>query len=358
MANFKDIIGQESIKKHLQTAIKTGNLSHAYIINGEYGSGRQTIASALAKTIQCQSKTDDTDACGVCTSCKQAESHNHPDIKYITHDKTSISVNDIREQLNNDISIKPYSSEYKIYIIPDANKMTEQAQNALLKTIEEPPVYAIIILLTENCDSLLPTIRSRCVTLTMNPVEKDKICTYLENKFQLEPEQAQIAANYCQGNIEMMHTKQFLVFKDRLIEYLRSFIKGLQRNVGVIEESLCMQKEEMKNQVLKLLKNLDSMDIASIIDTIKEFSTHKNDINDYLDLMLLWYRDVLMFKVTKDANLLLYSDEYSAISEQATKRDYENIENIIAAIDKAKVRLKANVNFDVTIELMILAMKD
>ena len=329
MANFKDIIGQESIKKHLQTAIKTGNLSHAYIINGEYGSGRQTIASALAKTIQCQSKTDDTDACGVCTSCKQAESHNHPDIKYITHDKTSISVNDIREQLNNDISIKPYSSEYKIYIIPDANKMTEQAQNALLKTIEEPPVYAIIILLTENCDSLLPTIRSRCVTLTMNPVQKDKICTYLENKFQLEPEQAQIAANYCQGNI------------GKAIRFASSsdFI-------------------EMKNQVLKLLKNLDSMDIASIIDTIKEFSTHKNDINDYLDLMLLWYRDVLMFKVTKDANLLLYSDEYSAISEQATKRDYENIENIIAAIDKAKVRLKANVNFDVTIELMILAMKD
>lgn len=329
MANFKDIIGQESIKKHLQTAIKTGNLSHAYIINGEYGSGRQTIASALAKTIQCQSKTDDTDACGVCTSCKQAESHNHPDIKYITHDKTSISVNDIREQLNNDISIKPYSSEYKIYIIPDANKMTEQAQNALLKTIEEPPVYAIIILLTENCDSLLPTIRSRCVTLTMNPVEKDKICTYIENKFQLEPEQAQIAANYCQGNI------------GKAIRFASSsdFI-------------------EMKNQVLKLLKNLDSMDIASIIDTIKEFSTHKNDINDYLDLMLLWYRDVLMFKVTKDANLLLYSDEYSAISEQATKRDYENIENIIAAIDKAKVRLKANVNFDVTIELMILAMKD
>mgnify|MGYP001155859493 FL=1 len=329
MANFKDIIGQESIKKHLQTAIKTGNLSHAYIINGEYGSGRQTIASALAKTIQCQSKTDDTDACGVCTSCKQAESHNHPDIKYITHDKTSISVNDIREQLNNDISIKPYSSEYKIYIIPDANKMTEQAQNALLKTIEEPPVYAIIILLTENCVSLLPTIRSRCVTLTMNPIEKDKICTYLENKFQLEPEQAQIAANYCQGNI------------GKAIRFASSsdFI-------------------EMKNQVLKLLKNLDSMDIASIIDTIKEFSTHKNDINDYLDLMLLWYRDVLMFKVTKDANLLLYSDEYSAISEQATKRDYENIENIIAAIDKAKVRLKANVNFDVTIELMILAMKD
>ena len=329
MANFNDIIGQENIKKHLQTAIRLGNLSHAYIINGEDGSGRQTLASALAKTIQCENRTQDGDACGVCRSCKQAESHNHPDIIYITHDKASISVNDIREQLNNDISIKPYSSEYKVYIIPDANKMTEQAQNALLKTIEEPPVYAIIILLTENVDSLLPTIQSRCVTLTMNPLDKDEICNYLVNKLQMEDSQAQIAANYCQGNI------------GKAIRFASSsdFI-------------------EMKNQVLKLLKNVDSMDIPSIMDTIKEFANHKNDINDYLDLMLLWYRDVLMFKVTKDENLLLYSDEYSAISEQATKRNYEDIENIIAAIDKAKVRLKANVNFDVTIELMILTMKD
>lgn len=99
MANFNDIIGQENIKKHLQTAIKLGNLSHAYIINGEDGSGRQTLASALAKTLQCENRTSDGDACGICKSCKQAESHNHPDIIYITHDKSSISVNDIREQL-------------------------------------------------------------------------------------------------------------------------------------------------------------------------------------------------------------------------------------------------------------------
>lgn len=329
MANFSDIIGQESIKKHLQTAIKLGNLSHAYIINGEDGSGRQTLASALAKAIQCENLTEKTDACGICKSCKQAESHNHPDIKYITHEKASISVNDIREQLNNDITIKPYSSEHKVYIIPDANKMTEQAQNALLKTIEEPPAYAIIILLTENADSLLPTIQSRCVTLTMNPLSKEEICNYLVNKLQMEPEQAQIATNYCQGN--MGKAIRFASSSD--------FI-------------------DMKNQVLKLLKNADSMDVPSIMDTIKDFSAHKNNITDYLDLMLLWYRDVLMFKVTKDANLLLYSDEYSSISEHATKRNYEDIENIIAAIDKAKVRLKANVNFDVTIELMVLTMKD
>lgn len=81
-------------------------------------------------------------------------------------------------------------------------------------------------------------------------------------------------------------------------------------------------------------------------------------INDYLDLMLLWYRDVLMFKLTKDANLLLYRDEYADISKQAANRSYEDIEKIIQAIDKAKVRLDANVNFEVTIELMILTIKD
>ena len=330
MSSFSDIYGYETIKEHMQSAIRLGKVSHAYIINGGLGAGKKMLAGIFAKTLQCENMEESVNPCNKCHSCIQSDTGNQPDIIWVKHEKpASIGVDDVREQIIADMQIKPYSSRYKIYIIDEAEKLTVAAQNALLKTIEEPPVYAIIILLTENCDSLLPTIRSRCVTLTMNPVEKDKICTYLENKFQLEPEQAQIAANYCQGNI------------GKAIRFASSsdFI-------------------EMKNQVLKLLKNLDSMDIASIIDTIKEFSTHKNDINDYLDLMLLWYRDVLMFKVTKDANLLLYSDEYSAISEQATKRDYENIENIIAAIDKAKVRLKANVNFDVTIELMILAMKD
>ena len=159
MANFKDIIGQKQAKEHFQTAIETGNISHAYIINGETGSGRRMLADAFAKALQCE-KHPNADSCDGCKSCHQAESGNHPDIRYITHEKASISVDDIREQLNNDIQIKPYSSEHKVYIIPEANKMTEQAQNALLKTIEEPPAYAVIILLTDNLNALLPTIKT------------------------------------------------------------------------------------------------------------------------------------------------------------------------------------------------------
>ncbi len=205
MANFKDIIGQQQIKNHLQIAIKQNTISHAYILCGEKGSGKRTVSDAIAQTIQCENRAGGIDSCEICKSCMQAKSHNHPDIKYITHEKASISVDDIREQLNNDISIKPYSSQYKVYIIPDSNKMTEQAQNALLKTIEEPPSYAVIILITDNISGILPTIQSRCVTLNLKPLSNNEIAGYLTAHLKLEPERAQIAAGFCQGKIGRAH---------------------------------------------------------------------------------------------------------------------------------------------------------
>lgn len=329
MANFKDIIGQQQIKNHLQSAIKQNTISHAYILCGEKGSGKRTVSDAIAQTIQCENRTDGIDSCEICKSCMQAKSHNHPDIKYITHEKASISVDDIREQLNNDISIKPYSSQYKVYIIPDSNKMTEQAQNALLKTIEEPPAYAVIILITDNISGILPTIQSRCVTLNLKPLSNNEIAGYLTAHLKLEPERAQIAAGFCQGNM------------GKAIRFASS-----------------EDFQEMKDEILSLLKSVDTMSVTEIVNSIKNFSQNKHNINDYLDLMLLWYRDVLMFKVTKDTNLLLYQGEYKSISKQASMRGYEDIEKIIKAIDKAKIRLDANVNFEIVLELMVLALKE
>ena len=329
MANFKDIIGQQQIKNHLQIAIKQNTISHAYILCGEKGSGKRTVSDAIAQTIQCENRAGGIDSCEICKSCMQAKSHNHPDIKYITHEKASISVDDIREQLNNDISIKPYSSQYKVYIIPDSNKMTEQAQNALLKTIEEPPSYAVIILITDNISGILPTIQSRCVTLNLKPLSNNEIAGYLTAHLKLEPERAQIAAGFCQGNM------------GKAIRFASS-----------------ADFQEMKEEILSLLKSIDKMEITEITNSIKNFSKNKHNINDYLDLMLLWYRDVLMFKVTKDTNLLLYQGEYKAISKQASIRGYEDIEKIIKAIDKAKIRLDANVNFEIVLELMVLALKE
>ena len=164
MAGFQDILGHEQIIEHLQNAIKTDKVSHAYILDGPDMSGKKMIADAFAMTLECEKKG--TEPCMECHSCKQALGKNQPDIIYLQHEKpNTISVDDFRSQINNDIGVKPYSSPYKVYIVDEAEKMNVQAQNALLKTIEEPPAYAVILLLTNNAEIFLPTIISRCVPL-------------------------------------------------------------------------------------------------------------------------------------------------------------------------------------------------
>lgn len=327
MFDFNTIVGHEQIIEHLQNAIKLNKVSHAYIFNGEKGMGKKLLANTFAKTLQCT--TESINPCGTCTSCLQMDSGNHPDIIYVTHEKASIGVDDIRTQINQDIGIKPYSSKYKIYIVDGSDLMTEQAQNALLKTIEEPPPYGIIILLTENVGKFLPTIFSRCITLNLKPISGDAIKKQLIQEYNIPENEAEISGAFCQGNM------------GRAIRYASS------------DEFL-----KVKGEVLHLLKYIDDMEIYEVIDAMKSMSEDKLEINDYIDLMILWYRDVLMFKVTKNPNLLLHKDEFKYISKQANTRDYEGIENIINAMDKAKTRLKANVNFEIAIELMLLTLKE
>ncbi|MDE7299609.1 MAG: AAA family ATPase, partial [Lachnospiraceae bacterium] len=162
MNTFKDVIGRENVTEHLKNAIRLNKVSHAYIFCGEDGIGKNFIADIFAAALQCNEYSGEP--CCQCKSCRQAEGGNHPDIIRVLHEKATLGVDDIRTQLNNDIAVKPYSGRYKIYIIDEAEKMTEAAQNALLKTIEEPPEYAVILLLTNNIDAFLPTILSRCVT--------------------------------------------------------------------------------------------------------------------------------------------------------------------------------------------------
>ena len=153
--SFSEIIGQEDAKSLLKNAVKTGNHSHAYIFSGEKGSGKMMLAEAFATMLQCENPGED--ACLECHSCKQAISHNNPDIIYVRREegKANISVDTVREQIVNDVDIKPYSNKYKIYIVEEAERMNPQAQNAILKTIEEPPEYGIIILMGNNPENIM-----------------------------------------------------------------------------------------------------------------------------------------------------------------------------------------------------------
>ena len=197
MPDFKDILGHEEIISHLQNAIRLKKISHAYILDGEEGSGKNLLAQTFAQTLQCEK--GEISPCGVCRSCKQTISGNQPDIIYVHHEKPgSIGVEDIRDQLCGDIQIRPYSSPYKIYLIDEAEKMTVQAQNALLKTIEEPPSYGVILLLTTNSEAFLPTILSRCVTLKLRPVKDSLIRSYLMEQLRI-PDYRKKGVKYAGG---------------------------------------------------------------------------------------------------------------------------------------------------------------
>ena len=166
----------------LSESYNKGKLSHAYIIEGFKLSGRDEFVQNIAAALLCEKAVEMRELvpCGKCPSCIKAATKNHPDIIHVMHAKpTVLSVNEIREQVVSDISIKPYYGPYKIYIIYDAQLMNENAQNALLKTIEEPEPYGIIFLLTDNEDSFLQTIRSRCIRLSMDAVPRNDVAEAL-----------------------------------------------------------------------------------------------------------------------------------------------------------------------------------
>lgn len=328
MSQFKDIIGHEKIIHHFQTAIQKGQVSHAYILEGETGSGKKMLAKAFAQALQCE--THGADSCQECHSCKMAESGNHPDIIWVKHEKpNTISVDEIRSQVNGDIGIKPYNGSYKIYIVDEADKMNEQAQNALLKTIEEPPAYAVILLLARQTGSFLPTILSRCITLSLKPVEEEKITEYVLGHTNLSREEAEFCAGYSMGNL------------------------GKAMSLATSEHM-----EEMKKECVHLLSYLHEMEVYEVICSIKEINRYKEDILEFLDMMMIWYHDVLVLKTTGSADRIVFKEHYNLLTKLAIHMTYEGIQNILYAFDKVKIRLRANVNFEVALELLLLTIKE
>mgnify|MGYP002527946133 FL=1 len=328
MGSFKDVVGHKDILKYISSAVENNRVSHAYILNGERGSGKKMLANLFAMTLLCE--TGDNEPCGKCHSCKQAESGNHPDIIRVTHEKpNSISVDDIRTQVNNTVDIKPYQGPYKVYIIPQADMMTPQAQNAILKTIEEPPSYAVFLLLTENAETLLPTINSRCVMLKLRNIKDTLIKKYLMENLEIPDYKADMCTAFAQGN---MGRAIMLANSDHF--------------------------NEIREEAVQLLKHINEMDLNEIVAAVKNISVYKLEITDYLDIIMIWYRDVLLYKATKEIDKVVFKDQLQSIKEQARKSSYEGIELILESLEKAKARLKANVNFDLVMELLFLTIKE
>ena len=324
MIGFENVIGNKQLVTYFRRSIDHKNISHAYILSGEEGMGKMTIARDFAQNLLCE----EGNACGHCHSCLQFLSDNHPDVSYIRkpEDKKVLSVDLIREEIVQDAQIRPYQGRYKIYIVENAELMNDQAQNTLLKTIEEPPHYVIIMLLTDHPEGFLQTILSRCIKLRVLPVSDKEIKEKLERDYGVSCHTSEICTAFARGSLGRAIT--------------------LANTEGFIE---------MHNRTVDIIKSVYTSPLYELQEEMKDF---KNEIGDVLDTMKLWYRDVVVYKATKDSNQLVFKDETDAIRKMAEKSSFRGLDENQNAIDKAMARLKANVSYDLVVELLLLTLKE
>ncbi len=361
MAGFADIVGQEQIITQLKNAIRKGKVSHAYAFDGPAHSGKMLLAEAFAMSLQCQTvqrllgeeepeqlrlfalpettdfgvseearrRAQQMEPCLECRSCKQMLGKNQPDVRYVTHEKTVVSVDDVREQVNDDIQLRPYSSKYKIYIIDEAERMNEPAQNALLKTMEEPPAYGVILLLTTNADAFLQTIRSRSVLFRLKPVDAGRIGDFLMRRCQVPDYQAELCAAFAQGNVGQAV----------LLASSETF-------------------RELREYVLQLVRRLGDIPVYDLPKELKPILEEKENAELFMDLLLLLFRDVLLYKAVGKEEGLIFGDQAFIIKQIGQKTSFFGLSQIIDEIETGQRRLRARVNQPLALELLFLKIKE
>ncbi|EGT3901147.1 TPA: DNA polymerase III subunit delta' [Clostridioides difficile] len=302
---FENIIGQDFAKKYLTNSIKKNKLNNAYMFEGMDGIGKKKFADELSKLLLDYENLE-----------------NSPDYVLIKPDGNSIKIAQIRN-LQSDIVIRPHK-DYKIYIINNAEKMTVEAQNALLKTLEEPPNYAIIILVTNNKESLLETIKSRCDIIKFSPIPIEDLKRHLINT-GIEEERAQLLAIFSRGSIEnalnLSQSSEFSMMREDIQQYIQ----------------------------IMLDKN-----IVEILNIPNNMEKYRGKIIALLDMMINYFRDIILLKENVNKNMLINVDKLVFIQNMSGKISYSQLSKIIDIIEDAKSKIKSNCNFNISIQVMSL----
>ena len=315
MYTFEEIRGNTPLVEQLRRSAASGRSSHAYLFLGGAGAGKRLIANTFAKALQCEGEKR---PCDSCKSCHAFNHGNHPDVIYFQPLKNgkTYTIEDVREQL----------LEKKIYIIEKADTLNIQSQNALLKTLEEPPAHAVFLLLAERAEAFLPTILSRVVVMKIRPLSAETIADYLMQAGHLA-EESHILSAYAQGRI------------GQVLELVED--EGFR---------------EMRQDILGKLEALPSMSEGDAYLLAKDLEGYKNDLR-FLDIMELWYRDLLTAKSLREEGYLIQRDKKDAIF-RAAKEPAALLAKKAAAVRTARMRLVQNANFRLTMEVMLMDLKE
>lgn len=335
---FRDVVNQDHAVLLLRLAVRAGRVGHAYLFVGPAGVGRRTLALAFAQLLNCV--RPDGDACGECDPCRKIARGTHPDVRILDvtrgqyleapgkeHRGKEIPVDQVRA-LRQDAAYAPYEGRWKVYIVADAERMNPSSANSLLKILEEPPPRVTFILIAESSVALLPTIVSRCQLIRCSYLRTDQIEKALVDRWEIEPDRARVLAVLADGRL------------GRALEWARS------------EERL-----EARDRLLELLPALEAGDPLQRLDAAEAMA--KDATGDFLvemlDLAVLWYRDLLVWKQLQEPALLTNRDRRDQVARLAAEYDEATLRARIEAVEEAKDALRRNVNPRLALEKMFLS---
>lgn len=324
---FGDILGSSRIKRILGRSLLKGRLPNSMLFSGPKGVGKLKTAFVTAKALNCLNKVDD--ACEECESCVSINTGNHPDVMHIFPETEVLKIDQMRI-LKEAAYLKPMIGRKRVFIIEQAEKMTPQAANSLLKVLEEPPSFSHIILVTDNPFIILPTVISRCQVLKFSPVSREDIEDHLV-KQEIDRTKARIISLLVRGNL-----KQALSFD---------------------WEKIKTEREKAWTLFWAITGG------GELADFLKEYSAKRralvgDELNDILEIIASFYRDILLLKENGSVDSLMnpdYEDEMRALSDDIS---LAQCLGLLAHVEDSLSALKRNMNVRLLVSSMILNSKE
>ncbi|HLB94653.1 MAG TPA: DNA polymerase III subunit delta' [Nitrospiria bacterium] len=318
------IIGHERPKKILCAALAQKEVAHAYLFHGEASIGKFTTAKAFAKTIQCEKQGD---ACGECRACKAIESGIHPDVQIIQPDGPQIKIDQVRI-LQEALVFKPLIGNRKIIIVDEAESMNPEAANCFLKTLEEPPDHSLLILVASQPHRLLPTILSRCQRIRFDPPKREDIAGWLIRQKGLSQPEAELLAALSLGRIGLALTNdlgQLLDQRDKAVSLLSP----------------------------DALSNLDQL-----FENSRTYAGDEETFRATLDWILIWLRDLLVYRHNPDPRLLINLDRREELSQHSKHFSTDLLLKIMALLAAFHRAAHRNLNRTLVLETVLLELRD
>ncbi len=366
--SFNSFVGNKLAISILRRALEAKRVASAYLFHGPDGVGKSLAALNFAKALLCQKGK--SDFCDACSSCRRVDSENHPDVHWYkpTGKSRLVKIDQIRKNLIPQAGLKPFESDWKIFIIVEADRMNDEAQNAVLKTLEEPPGESVLILVTSNPSALLPTIVSRCQPIPFLPIPKDELESAIVEKWGVGKEEAHLVASLSCGSLgfarrllDRENLSRRKTFLNLLADIPRRSFHEIRAAAQAVEEELRQLAASLRQKEDKRIKALGRAFTAEERDDLSEESNARiasivrEEQEDVLNLLASWYRDLLVIKEGASPDMLTNSDMAEPIRNSAVSMSRDQILSGLKAVEEARRALALNLPLAFSLEVLFLS---